>query len=378
MNKTALVTALIFLHLSLLAQYENKSVSPAIKIPMVAGKWDFPPGTCEFLQYRSVPSLRLLSSKDTVILKDLRFTNGIIEYDIEPEDKDFTGFFFRRQGSRESEYFYLRVFAAGLPGIMAAVQYTPIVGGVNLWNLLPYCQGPASFTLGQWNHIKLVISGAQMLVYVNDLRHPALEIAQLEGNTTVGSLGFNGKAIIANLVVTPDATEGLSPTGGFDPFYNDPRYLRQWSASGPLPLPKGRELTTGDLPKEGTVWTRIEAERRGLVNLTRLFGTSGNRRVVWLKCRLKVPEAQNRRIDFGFTDEVWIFLNGKLALVDKNFFDEILCKQPRARCSTENTSFNLPFQAGENDLLIGIANESFGWGVIARFDTMDGIRVLND
>jgi hypothetical protein len=31
------------------------------------------------------------------------------------------------------------------------------------------------------------------------------------------SLGFNGKAIIANLVVTPDATAALSPAAGFDP-----------------------------------------------------------------------------------------------------------------------------------------------------------------
>ncbi|HXO74481.1 MAG TPA: hypothetical protein VN824_04605, partial [Puia sp.] len=154
--------------------------------------------------------------------------------------------------------------------------------------------------------------------------------------------------------------------------------LRQWSVSEPLPLPKGRELTIEDQPKEGAIWTGINAERRGLVNLTRKFGSTGSRRIVWLKCRLNVPVAQIHRIDLGFTDEVWVFLNGKLALVDKNFFDQILCKQPRARCSTENTSFDLPFRAGENELLIGIANESFGWGVIARFDTMDEIRVLND
>ncbi len=377
MNKASLVIAFIFLHLSLLAQQEKKSAAP-IKVPMSAGRWDFPPGTCEFLQYKSVPAMRLLS-KDAVILKDFRFTSGTIEYDIEPEDKDFTGFFFRRQDSKESEYFYLRVFAAGLRNAMAAVQYTPIIDGANLWNLLPHCQGPASFTLGQWNHIKLVISGSQMLVYVNDLRRPALQIAQLEGNTMAGSLGFSGKATIANLVVIPDATEGLSPTAGFDPCYNDPRYLRQWSVTKPLLLPEGRELTTEDLPKEGTVWTRIEAERRGLVHLTRLFGNnSGTRRVVWLKCRLKVPEAQNRRVDFGFTNEVWIFLNGKLAMVDKNFFGEILSKQPRARCSTENTFFNLPLRAGDNELLVGVANDSFGWGIIARLDIMDEIQVLND
>jgi len=244
--------------------------------------------------------------------------------------------------------------------------------------LLPYCQGPASLVKGQWNHIKLVISGAQMLVYVNNLDRPALEISRLEGNTTAGTLGFDGRVIVANLVVTPDATGGLSPVAGFDPFYNDPRYLRQWWVTQPVSLPKGRELTNADLPKEGTVWSMISAERRGLVNLTRLFGNSESRRVVWLKCRLKAPEAQNHRVDFGFTNEVWIFLNGKLVIVDKNFFDDPIRKQPRARCSTENTFFNLPLQAGNNEILIGVANDFYGWGIIARLDVMDGIEVLND
>lgn len=65
-------------------------------------------------------------------------------------------------------------------------------------------------------------------------------------------------------------------------------------------------------------------------------------------------------------------------MVNKNLFDEILRKQPRARCSTENTSFNLPLQAGDNDILIGIANDFYGWGIIARFDIMEGIEVVND
>lgn len=378
MNKAALALAFFLFHLSLVAQKEKKPGLSAIQIPLVAERWGFPAGACEFLSYKSVPAMRLLTNKDTAILKDFRFTNGTIDYDMEPQDKDFTGFFFRRQNSKESEYFYLRLFAGAIPNIMTAVQYTPIIDGVNLWNLLPYCQGNASFAQGQWNHIRLVVSGAQMLVYVNDLHRPALEIPQLEGNTMAGSIGFDGKAIIANLVVTPDATAGLSPVAGFDPFYNDPRYLRQWSVTQPVPLPRGRELTKDDLPKEGTVWTKISAERRGLINLTRQFGNSESRRVVWLKCRLKAPEAQNHRVDFGFTNEVWVFLNGKLVMVDKNFFDEILRKQPRARCSLENTFFNLPLQAGENELLIGVANDFYGWGIIARFDVLEGIDVLND
>jgi hypothetical protein len=370
MNRTALLLACFLFNLSGMAQVSS------IKIPMTAERWSFPAGSCEFLQHRSVPAMRLLTKEGVSVLKGLSFANGTIEYDVEPESEDFAGIYFRKKDSLESEYFYLRLFAPGVPNVMADVQYTPVIDGVNCWNLLPYCQGTGTFAKGQWNHVKLVVSGSQMLVYVNNLSHPTLEIPQLEGNTKSGSLGFSGKALIANLVVTPDATEGLSPVAGFDPFYNDPRYLRQWSVSQPVDLPKGRELTKDDLPKQNTEWKKITTERRGLVNITRLYGNSQTRRVVWLKCRLKVPLAQNRTVDFGFTNEVWVFLNGKIAMVDKNFFDDPLCKRPRARCSTENTSFTLPLQAGDNEILIGIANDFFGWGIMARMDTLDGIEVL--
>src|SRR5258708_1930810 len=148
MNRTALLLACFLFNLSLMAQ-----ISP-IRIAMTAERWAFPAGTCEFLSYRSVPALPLLTSRDTAVLKGLRFTNGTIEYDIEPQDNDFTGFFFRREDGRESEYFYLRVFAGAIPNIQTSVQYAPIIGGVNIWNLLPYDQGNAKFAKGQWNHVK--------------------------------------------------------------------------------------------------------------------------------------------------------------------------------------------------------------------------------
>jgi hypothetical protein len=377
MNRTVLFLACFLFNGSLMAQKERgvPPLSP-IRIAMTAEKWSLHPGTCEFLQHRSVPAMRLLTQNNQVVLKDLSFANGTIEYDMEPESEDFSSIFFRRRDSTESELFYIRLFAIGVPNVMATVQYTPVIGAAICWDLLPYCQGAANLVKGQWNHVKMVVSGSQMLVYVNDLIHPTCEITQLEGNTKTGNIAFSGKALIANLVVTPDATEGLSPVAGADPFYNDTRYIRQWSVSQPVDLPKGRELTNEDLPKQNTEWTKITTERRGLVNLTRLYGNSTTRRVVWLKCRLKAPMAQNRIVDFGFTNEVWIFLNGKIAMVDKNFFGAVLEKRPRARCSTENTSFTLPLQAGDNEILIGIANDSFGWGIIARLDTMDGIEVL--
>jgi hypothetical protein len=245
-----------------------------------------------------------------------------------------------------------------------------------MWDMLDEYQGPVVFKKDQWNHVKLVISGSQMLVYVNDTAHPALEIPQLEGNTTQGGLAFDGKAYIANLVIRPGDTEGLSPVPGFDPTYQDPRYIRSWTVTQPAALPTGRELTAHDIPPAGTSWEKIEAERRGLIDLSRIYGLSKERRVVWLRARLKVETDQRHHVDFGLSDEAWVFINGQYLFSDKNIYVSAFRKDPDGRCTTENSSFTLPLKAGVNELLIGVANDFYGWGIIAKLDNMEGIELV--
>ena len=380
MHKTTLLVALILLfQLPSFAQKkpsakDKPALAQELKIPMTADRWEFTPQKVDFLEYKSVPALRILERREEVIVKGLNFSSGTIEYDIEPEDPAFAGIYFRRADKQNNEYFYLRVGNAGKPLAIDAIQYAPIVKGVLLWDMLPWYQGPADFKVKQWNHIKLVIAGAQMLVYVNDMQSPALEVPRLEGDNKEGALAFDGRGYLANLVVRPGVTEGLPWGPGFDPTHSDPRYGRSWLVSQPMPLPKGRELTMDDLPKSDTGWEKITAERRGLVNLTRSYGKSEGRRMVWLKARLKVSTEQQRKVAFGFSDEAWVFINGQLLFADKNLYIAPIRKEPDGRCSIENSSFSLPLKAGVNELLIGVSNDFYGWGIIARLDTMEDIE----
>jgi hypothetical protein len=50
-------------------------------------------------------------------------------------------------------------------------------------------------------------------------------------------------------------------------------------------------------------------------------------------------------------------------------------KDPDGRISIDNAKFDITLKAGENDLLVGVANDFFGWGLMARLDKMDGIEV---
>jgi hypothetical protein len=375
------VIALAALCPSAIAQPAGKTAETTdARIPLTNARWEAPAGAVEFASYKGQTAMKLLSGEN-VVLKDFVFSNGTIEYDVDLLDERFTGIDFRRKDNQESETFYLRVARTGDPVAMDAIQYAPYNKGVNLWDLFDHFQGPAALKTNDWNHIKLVVSGKQMLVYVNDLVRPALQIPQLEGNTSEGTIAFNGRCAIANLVIKQGEVEGLPAREGFDPTHHDPRFIRVWQVNDPHLLPEGRELFEGAFPKLPTIWLPLQAERRGLVNITRLYGAeeNGSRRYVWVRTKLISRSEQKRRISLGFSDEVWVYHNRRLIFLDKNVYTSPqMRKNPDGRISIENAKFEIALKQGENELLIGLANNFFGWGLIARLDRLDGIEVSTD
>jgi hypothetical protein len=62
-----------------------------------------------------------------------------------------------------------------------------------------------------------------------------------------------------------------------------------------------------------------------------------DRAVAWLKTTITSDKKQTKKVDIGWTREVWVFLNRKLVYADKNLFEqEGAQKFPDARCSLEN------------------------------------------
>ncbi len=360
----------------LMAQY-SIGQSNQLEIPMQEDRWEYPQGTVEFITHKSVPAMKILPDAGKVIAKDIEFATGTIEFDLELGDFPFVGFAFHRHGPGEEEWFYFRPYAAGNPAAPDAIQYAPVVKGVTLWDMFPQYQGPANYQKKEWIHVKLVIGKHQMRAYVNETEQPNLSIPFLEGDYKTGRIAFDGEAIFANLVLRPGSTEDLPDYAGYDPATTDPRYLRKWSVTAPKSFPKGREVIETDLPGEEAEWTTLQAERNGLINLTREFGgeSVGPRNLVWVKTTIHSSKEQTRKLSLGFSDEVWVMINGKLLYVDKNYYMEPIMKQPNGRCSLENTTFEVPLNQGDNELLVGVGNFFFGWGIVARLDSLDNLKI---
>ncbi len=347
------------------------------EVPLTAEKWDFKSGGVTFSTENRVPHMQLTPEAGKVVAKGLDFKSGTIEFDVKPNN--MMTFYFRYQDANETECFYLRMGRAGDSLAMEGVQYAPYLDGVLMWDTYVEYQSNASFAKNEWSHIKLVISDAQLRMYVNHPDQPTLEVEHLAGNTERGTLGFEGDMAVRNLTLQPDVTENLSFLPGVDPTSNDPRYIRNWAVSDPIAIPERVDFSYDLLPGPDTKWQTLAAERRGLVNLIRAFGKNEARSIVWLKLKVKSARAQQKKMELGFVNDVWVFLNGRMAYLDKNLQGSPMEKPPGGRISIENTSFVLPLQEGENSLLIGIANDAaWGWGAIARFENTTDIQVAPD
>jgi hypothetical protein len=149
--------------------------------------------------------------------------------------------------------------------------------------------------------------------------------------------------------------------------------------SKPVDLPRGKEVFDGDFPTNTTEWLTFNAERRGMINLTREFGTSNPRRYVWMRTNAKARTAKKVNLSLGFSDDVWVYVNRSPVFVDKNEYRSgAMRKKPDGRLSIENARFEIALKEGDNELLIGVANDFYGWGIIALLEDLDGVTTSID
>ena len=375
--KTLILLLCLLLAISFQSFAQKKQAKPSInKNLLTEERWSFQQGKVEFLDYKSRRVMKLNQQSGPVVLKDLVFKDGVIEYDIEPVSTEFaSSVFFHRKNEKEQEIVYLRVQRMGNKFANEGIQYCPYFDGVNMWDMYPQYQAPAPTKAGEWNHMKLVISAKQMYVFVNNKL--VLQVPKLEGRESEGSIAFEGAGYISNIDIKPGDTEGLSSAEGVDLTRHEANYIRNWAVTQPAFLVAGTEPTAAmDLPRNESFTGKSEAETGGLVNLTRQFGGSEKRRVVWVRSTVTTREAMKTNLQLGFSDEVWVYLNNQLTYVDKNLFIQNMRKYPEGRISVQNTSVKLNLKQGTNDLMIGVANDFYGWGIIARLETTENITEM--
>lgn len=225
--------------------------------------------------------------------------------------------------------------------------------------------------------MKLVISGKRMNIYINGATQPTLKIRRLEGDREQGGLMLGGPGFFAGLTVEPDIVDGLPPDPEPDETAPDDCYLRKWQISQFSKLAEGQSPNYGDLPGASAKWAPIDAERGGLINVSRVYGLPlkrPDRALVWLKTTIHSGTAQQKHASLGWAREVYVFVNGQIVYADKNLYQPPAARRPPdGRLSLENGSLMLPLRAGDNEVAVAVANNFYGWGIKMHLDDMKDV-----
>jgi hypothetical protein len=352
-------------------------------------------GDVSFQQDRARQEI-LVVNKGYAELKDTNFSNGTIEFDTKFVGERITGITFR-QHDDAADALYFRP-SADCAVSDECIQYMPTAHHVFEWDLYGQYQTHAPINPKGWNHVKLVLSGARMNVFINGVHTPTLAVGTLVGGYPDGSIRFHGPASYAHLRIAPNVVDGLPATAANDSTKGDLRYVDHWLASKPFVMPSRMDATLQEntgidpvysaLPKQTASWTPIALDPGGMVNLTRWHGdaqTGPTITGIWLKTTINAEHDQIKHVDIGWTREVWVFVNGKLAFQSKNLYGiKGFSKEPDGRLSLANGSFDLALHKGTNQVVVAIddnfagGQQHWGWGMEMRLANTVGVRQLGD
>lgn len=344
--------------------------------PLDPENWEVQSAGHVFENYQGKPSLYLFQGNAS-LKAGLQFFTGVIEYDIfVTERRGFPRVRFRVQDDLNYEEFYIRPHQSGNPD---ANQYTPVFNGLSGWQLYygSDFSAPVSYRFNEWNHVKLVIARNRAEVYINDMNAPAIYVPELKRSPKIGALGLGSSGpsgfYFAGFKVIKQSNPQLkTPETSQEPLSD--KAIRSWQVSESFPEAKLDKAYTLDKSlKDGLKWSELKTENQGYVNLARVGVRAGGNNTVFVKVVIQSDRKQIKKLSYGFSDRAKIYLNDQVIAGGVNnyasrdyrylgtigYFDHVY----------------LPLRKGRNELWVAVSENFGGWGIMARFDDISGIKV---
>ena len=280
-----------------------------VAAPFTSTNWTFANNDYVLEEYLGKPSVLLRKNQAT--LQTANFQDGVIEFDVAfPQMRDFVGISFRMQDEANFEYFYFRPHQSGNPD---ANQYTPAFGGRAAWQLY-YGEGyatPFKYTFDAWMHVKLVINGKYLEVYLDDMEKPML-LSELKREPRAGYVGIgnsNGETHFANFNYTPNQRVALKSSPKTpEPMAKD--LVAAWEVSNAFAEKKldgVHSLRVFDM--DTLTWKKGVAENTGMLNIPSVEPGSSENNTVFVKTTIHADKDEVRKFSFGFSDRARVFFN---------------------------------------------------------------------
>ncbi len=344
-------------------------------------------GDARIEQFMGRQALRLRDGRADL---DVDFSDGTIEFDVRHSaNRGFFGIMARRSADGTgAEYFYIRPHQTRR---FDSMQYTPITGG-SAWQIYAEYNAEADWPVNEWYHVKLVFQGDRLEVFVKDQPDPSLVVHHLPRGESRGTIRLVSRfpedgglaaapgvtpAAFSEFQISPETRMSGPSVANPD---RDPRFVSTWSLS-PTML-TGASLPLEELPMalaEEDDWVQGEVDPLGRLNVLQYRSPpSGNGpRLVFARVVVSAREEQVKKLNFGFSDVGSVFLNGQVVYTGDNTY---LSRSGRylGVMNIDNDAIFLHLQQGRNELVFAVAENFGGWGLIARFGDLEGIRVFSD
>jgi hypothetical protein len=319
------------------------------------------------------------------IRRDIRFTDGTIEFDLAVTGgRAFAYLQFRMQSDEDLEEVYFRPHKTGLPD---AVQYAPVHQSLSAWQLHhgPGGTAPAEFARDGWTHIKLVIAGASLAVFVGNSASPQLVVPRMARPRAEGYIALRNflpagvdparhASAFANLVVRPGVIDydfSLVKAASAAP-----GTVMQWEVSRLFVPDSAPIVALPDSLIRTPQWRTLSADSTGLLNLAAHLPIPAALRSWGALARLvlSAERAATVRLRLGFSDRVTVFLNGRpLFSGDQRYFFD----NPRQEgvIGLHQAMVHLALQPGRNEVVLAVTDQFGGFGLIGKLEDAAGVRV---
>ncbi|UFH53434.1 hypothetical protein [Spirosoma sp. KNUC1025] len=343
-------------------------------VPFDTSHWTFT-GKIEPDTFKGKTGIKL--SEGALYLNDSTFVNGIIEFDMTlTKSRYFPGVGFRLQNPENFEFVYLRPHQLGNPD---AIQYIPIFNLQDSWQLY-YGDGYSTaitYPLDEWVHIKLLVRETQAEVYVDDMSKPGLVIHRLKRTPKPGRIRLdNGAPVVTRFANFQYAKTDNPPfQGTFKPEAAPQKgTIRSWQVSNTFDekLLDSNYSIPQDLARQLT-WQTVRTENSGVINLSQISKLREGHNTIFTKLVIVSDKPQVKKLQFGFSDRVKVYVNGTLVYGGQDvftsrdyrflgtigYFDEVY----------------LDLKKGQNEVWMAVSETFGGWGIQGKLVDQNGLTI---
>lgn len=313
----------------------------------------------------------------SLMLKNTKFLNGTIEYDIYlKEEQAFPGIYFRANNN-DAEHWYIRPHLPGKPDANQAIATT---NGITSWQLYfgPTYSFPYTYKYNDWTHVKIVVNQDKAQVYLDYAEDPQLSwhlFHQVKPGDIIFTGGNRSGMHLANIQVDQSQSELKK----FKPVKRKPieNLIDKWEISD-----KFDEKLLGN-PKE---LDNLISKRKWIGNIEVEEGTAANisRKVmrrnsipgntVFAKTVINSQKAALKLFEFGYSDRVVVILNGKPIYRGTNGFRTRDYRYLGTVGLFDAVYLNL--EKGKNTLLLAVSEDFGGWLVTGKIEDQNGIKFV--